>query len=102
MLFESIDALKEYDFSEILTGDIWNIKENEIPTLNVEFTPLSVGYMKIKNKIEYVLKGNTIEMESLILPSEYQTQYQDSVEYTITGVEGATEQLILQMLLKAV
>ena len=90
MLFESIDALKEYDFSEILTGDIWNIKANEIPTLNVEFTPLSVGYMKIKNKIEYVLKGNTIEMESLILPSEYQTQYQDSVEYTITGVEGAT------------
>ena len=26
----------------------------------------------------------------IILPLEYQTQYQDSVEYTITGVEGAT------------
>lgn len=88
-LFTSLDELKAFDFSNTLTGDIWNVKTGEIPSLNVEFVPLSVGYMKINNKVNFVLKGDKLELDSTILPVEYAAEYKDKVVYEISGVEGA-------------
>lgn len=87
-LFTSVDDLKAYDFSSALTDEVWKLEENEVPELNVEFVPLSVGYMKIKNAPSYVLKGDKLNMETLILPSEYQSEFENQVVYEISGVNG--------------
>lgn len=89
-LFKSIDELKAFDFSKVIKDSIFNFKENEVPTLNVEFTPLSAGFIRMVNLPSFAFVGSEITLNVEILPNEYQAELESEVTYEVFGVTGAT------------
>ena len=89
-LFKSQEEMKAFDFSSVISDPIFNFVEGELPALNVPFTPSTAGYIAFENLPSYLFVGDTYEASVSIYPEIYQEELKDDVEYTISGVDGAT------------
>lgn len=86
-VFGSLDEMKAYDFSK-LPGDIFDIKEGEIPTLKTIYEPLSAGYLSFVDMPQFALKRDIIELNVKILPEKYAEELKSQIKYEFTGLEG--------------
>ncbi|MBO8427920.1 MAG: hypothetical protein IAC58_05215 [Firmicutes bacterium] len=91
-LFASVDEMKAFDFSTILSNEDFLVASNELPTLKIQFTPSSAGLINIVNLPEYSFTGEgaTFQINVEILPQELYDEFIDDVTYSVNGINGAT------------
>ncbi len=83
--FEDKTSMTNYNWSEVLSDDNWTFEDNSLPVLKPSLEEFNLRGITLNINKDQVFKGENIPLDAKILPSKFESEYKDYIEYAIEG-----------------
>ena len=88
-IYDSLAAMKNYDFQNKFDSNAWNFVDNDLPTLKQNIEINYANGLEIANQEKDVDKGDVLTIRPIIHPNALQEQYVNDVQYSMTPEQGS-------------
>ena len=87
-LFSSEKAMADFDYSNLLPSEYWNVKVGSLPSLKQTLVDFNVRMISLESLPREVYTGTKVELDCKVYPSTLAEAYQGDIEYEVEG-DGA-------------
>lgn len=83
--FDDETSMINHNWSEVLPNDSWAFNDNSLPSLKPSLEEFNLRGIVLNLEIDKVFKGDNIPLDAKVLPSKFEDEYKDDIEYEIIG-----------------